>query len=685
MPVPPVGLGIAACALVAASAAVAAKEAPTSLTIEDIVQTRQIDSLSVSPDGRWLAFREISRSVGANSVTGQWYRQDVSGHGPASPLGPAFTPISVPLMSVPKDGVSRWAPDSSALYVLSETGAGIQVHRLEPEGESLVTSDAADAETFDVSPDGSRLTYYVRDPRHEIGRKQMDENAKGIHFDRSIITDGLPLTENATIGGRVTTIRRVGDEVIGEAQRGELRSKTIDLPAANRSGPKPTKWRTAARNPSMQPFDAANSSAEVPLGEHGDHIVLRELEPSDPNGPFGRYRLEAKLHDGRSVLCQAKFCEGPPTAIRQVVASPRGAEAIVWSETRFRSRTTINAWNPRTGAVRTVRPESGSLDGGSLYSGRGCETVANSLLCVESGPTRPPRLVRIDMTSGKTKVLHDPNEDLAAKRFPETRVLEWRDKSGRPWNGVLVVPPGIGSRTVPLVITTYRCRGFLQGGTGWLAPEHILAQDGIAALCMNTNNDIFGQRDEAGQIATMQPYKDMIEALAGIIDQLSVEGLIDRRRVGISGHSFSANAATYAISHSDLFAAAVIGSGPTIDPGTYSIVAPAGDSWRKGVYDVIGLPRPSDDPNGKWQQTSPALNARTVTAPLLMQPPESEYLFCLQQYAFLQDAGKTVDMYVYPHEGHMASGQPVHQYWRNKRSVEWFGKWLRTPHQPQQR
>jgi dipeptidyl aminopeptidase/acylaminoacyl peptidase len=161
-----------------------------------------------------------------------------------------------------------------------------------------------------------------------------------------------------------------------------------------------------------------------------------------------------------------------------------------------------------------------------------------------------------------------------------------------------------------------------------------------------------------------------------LVSKLTAEGIIDPTRVGIAGHSFSANAVTYAISHTNLFRAAVIGSGPTIDPGTYSLVAPAGDSWRKAVYRVIGLPKPSNDPEHIWEAVSPALNARSVTAALLIQTPESEYLFNLQQYAYLQDAHKDVDMYVYPGEGHMASGRPIHQYWRNKRSVDWFVKWL---------
>lgn len=180
------------------------------------------------------------------------------------------------------------------------------------------------------------------------------------------------------------------------------------------------------------------------------------------------------------------------------------------------------------------------------------------------------------------------------------------------------------------------------------------------------------------------PHKAAQAAYAAIITKLGDEGIIDTKKVGVAGHSFSGNVVTYAISHSNLFQAAVIGSGVTIDPGTYPLVAPAADSWRKAVYDFLGLPKPQEDPKGLWKNASPALNATAVRAPLLMQPPENEYLFDLQYYAYAQDAGVPTDMYVYPGEGHFASMMPVHQYWRSRRSVDWFDFWLngrehRTP------
>ena len=65
-----------------------------------------------------------------------------------------------------------------------------------------------------------------------------------------------------------------------------------------------------------------------------------------------------------------------------------------------------------------------------------------------------------------------------------------------------------------------------------------------------------------------------------------------------------------------------------------------------------------------------------IRAPLLIQSPENEYLYAIELYNAIQSAGGIVDMYVFPNEGHMVGREPVHQYYRAKRSVDWFKFWL---------
>jgi hypothetical protein len=216
-------------------------------------------------------------------------------------------------------------------------------------------------------------------------------------------------------------------------------------------------------------------------------------------------------------------------------------------------------------------------------------------------------------------------------------------------------PAGL-SGPLPLVITTYRCRGFLRGGTGWLAPEHLLVQMGFATLCANNNNANILMPEAEHPDIPFYGLRQTLAAYEAIIDRLAREGVIDRSRVGISGHSFSANVVAFAISHSKLFAAAVIGSGITIDPATSFLIAAPRDSWRRGVFDFFNLPDPLSDPRGLWATASPALNAARIETPLLLQPPEIEHQLDLQLFNAMETAGKAVDMFVYPRKGISRAG-----------------------------
>lgn len=671
-----------ACAAPSTAAPPVGQAAPPSglpVSLKDVIEAKTIDSLSVSPDGQWVAYRIIRRSVEADSVLGQWYKTRIDGSGSPVALGRAFSPMQVMLMSMPADGVSQWSPDSTSLYVLAEEDSAVQVHRLTEGKDVPVTSDEADVVSFSVGANGAQLTYQTRRSRKAIDQAGREDAANGLHFDQSIITDGLPLANNFRVGGRATTIRRFPDQTTGEANRGPLETKHVAL-IPDAPGMRREQGKAAPPLPAIRRQDMISGEARLPMGAGKPTIILRQVRKGVVDGPPGSNAIEADLPGGKHALCRAAFCGGEATAIRLVTFNGKTGEAVVLSEPDYTFRTAIQAWNPATGKTRLLRAPRGALDDGSLNAAP-CPARDHYLICVEAGPTLPPRLIRIDLRGGSDLVLDDPNRELAARHFPPTRLISWQDPAGASWNGVLMLPDDRPARGLPLVITSYRCRGFLQGGTGWLTPEVGLAERGIAALCMNANGNLFGQRDEAGALLPMQPYKLMNQAFKAVIDKLATEGIIDPARVGISGHSFSANAATYAISHTKLFHAAVIGSGVTIDPATYSLVAPAGDSWRKAVYEVIGMPKPDSDPNHLWDDVSPALNARSIDAPILMQTTENEYLFNLQQYAYLQDAHKTVDMYVYPGEGHMASGRPIHQFLRNQRSIDWFVKWLLpSPH-----
>jgi dipeptidyl aminopeptidase/acylaminoacyl peptidase len=201
-----------------------------------------------------------------------------------------------------------------------------------------------------------------------------------------------------------------------------------------------------------------------------------------------------------------------------------------------------------------------------------------------------------------------------------------------------------------------------------------LVASGIAVLC--------AQRPpgDASELATGPDMQGAIlnaarfaiswrAAVAMLVDQ----GLVDRSRVGGSGHSQSGLALAYALSRSDLFSVAATATPPGIDPFFVYFWGAKDSLYRRP--NVSRLPMPDNDPEGIYAAVSPALNAAKIKAPLLMQLAENEYLGALQLQTHMISLNKPLEIYVFPDEGHNFM-QPQHTAVAMERNLDWFKFWL---------
>lgn len=637
-------------------------------TVEELVEVRSIGDLSVSPDGQSVAYRVLYPSVTENRTSAQWFILSLVPGATPKALGQRTDPLYVPMYDAIEDSEIVWAADSQAIFVRLPGEDGIQLHQLTVDGtDRQLTHDSADISAFEPSTDGSKLIYTVHNSRADIERLQSQEERRGIRIDRHVSTEGIRLSRNFRFGSRESTIRWSGIDGAAEAYLGAARTKSISL----------GETKAAEHQPRLllDTSVEADRNATILIPGTGIQVGLRTGQQDQRFTVGATLHLTASFPNGTSKTCKLPICEGGSGIIKAIAVSS-STDVLIVREEDFSARSKVYFWNPVTGKEGLLFDAKGSLDGGSAYSARSCVGSPKGPICVFSSPTIAPRLVRISPGSNKTSLLVDPNSDFQRHKFGNPRFLEWKDQSGRSANGVLLLPDRQDG-PVPLVITTYRCRGLLRGGVSNLAPEFPLVSAGIAALCVNNNNaNILAPEVEEGS-EPLYAHKAALESYRAIIAKLASQGLIDPKRVGIAGHSFSANVVSYGISHTDLFATAVIGDGITIDPATFMLTQPTVPSWRSGVLDFLGLPPPDKDPEGRWPSVSPALNAKHIRAPLLIQPPENEYLDGIQLFAAIQHAGGTVDMIVFPDEGHMVGRSPAHQYWRAVRSVAWFDFWLK--------
>jgi dienelactone hydrolase len=310
--------------------------------------------------------------------------------------------------------------------------------------------------------------------------------------------------------------------------------------------------------------------------------------------------------------------------------------------------------------------KAGTVFGSDRYGRGGCSFTRGEAICIVSRSSVPPRVEAVVLRDGRSRTLFNPNSRISPERLATAEKRVIRNEYGEEAAAFLVLPKNHGQENrLPLVITSYTCDGFLQGGSGDDVPELLLAGQGIASICLNDNGSV--RRVPKSESLEEAAQKSSLAFRKAAIDVLNRRGLIDATRVAVTGLSYGATSTLYAISHSSLFAAAQITSQGYDDP-MQAYFYGASDIYRE----TGASPYLNPDYFGA---ISPALNAERIRVPLLMQLADTEYLQMMQLYSNLRDLNRPVEMIVYPDEYHI-KWQPRHRLAVYDRSVAWMRFWL---------
>jgi dipeptidyl aminopeptidase/acylaminoacyl peptidase len=162
---------------------------------------------------------------------------------------------------------------------------------------------------------------------------------------------------------------------------------------------------------------------------------------------------------------------------------------------------------------------------------------------------------------------------------------------------------------------------------------------------------------------------DLRNNLAAVIDHLDQEGIIDRNRLGVGGHSYGAFSTVNAMVHTPFFKAGIAGD------GNYNrTLTPLGfQTERRDLFSG----------RDTYLRMSPYLYANNLTGALLMYhgmddqnvgtaPDHSKRLFHV-----LNGLGKTAALYMYPYEDHgPATEETIMDLWA--RWVAWLDTYVKN-------
>lgn len=635
-------------------------------TIRQLVEVVDINNISVSPGGEWVAFRTEQASIERNTYDTVWYVQPVDGTSPPRRLGDGGEMLpDGGGSSVPEPVV--WSTDGKWIFFRAVHGGRIDLWRAAIDGSRTeqLTHDAANVRSFVLSSDGATIEYSVGADRLTVRDAEISEYDNGFHIDERIsLADNL--FRSGMHEGRLAT-QHLKNSVEYVPLLSEVPDRWKSLDIATRttvelSGDHHDHAAVEASNPPEAFRDAAQvvedrSTARIAVVSEDTHGE-RSAQASSVLGMLPDRKSR------RAVQCQAEACRGK--RISGIAWRPHSDEVLFTvSEQGSDLEQSVLRWNVVSGDVTPVVSSRGQLTGGGRWWPSPCAVAASALLCVAADADAPPRLERIDMDSGSRAVLFSPNQTLALdmKQAAHVQSLAWTDREGNRFTGKFYPAPSQEGKPPPLFVVYYRCTGFVRGSVGDEWPLATFARSGIAALCINAapyEND------------ALVRYQQGLTAVESAVKLLAGEGKIDPARVGMGGLSMGGEVTLWTAMHSDLLRAISV-STPVMSPNMSLMMSLGGTAHFDRIRRFWQLGTPEETPQ-RWAALSPTADVERLRAPALMQMSEQEYRYSLD-YTVPLIRKRRADVYVFPNEPHQKF-QPRHKLAVYQRNLEWFNFWL---------
>jgi dipeptidyl aminopeptidase/acylaminoacyl peptidase len=634
------------------------KDSPRPVTSMDLLRLRDLHGVSISPNGKHIAF-----------VLGQAIHETNSYRSGLFVVGTELGNIPIALGSIGPpswDVINQWLAESPQWSVDSRhifcrmrasNAEGRQVWRWDLSGgpPMQLTHISGNVTKFEVTTDGLKLVYTVEKARAEAKIRQLSEH--GILYDGS-----FPVWHRQSIvSEKLRWDQTEAETWIYDFSSQHERKATID--EIRLFGP----W----------------------VSDLGEQIINKPGDSLE-----GHHILDAKISPDRSMVVY-RYLDGNPTEIRAASAyelfckpfrggTPRKLtpESLYigqywWNadgDQIFYELTEGNGHSRRLMVVSVAAGEPKQvLPNRETVHDCSPDKSGNHLACVRESNISPPQVAFIDLVSRTVRTVVDVNPEFGNIQLGAVVRLEGTNKYGDQWFGHLVTPPSYRKDySYPLIITTYRSSDdqFLRGASGDENPIQVYAAHGFAVLSFDPGVDTKVTPGNFGE--ALRQWASPVASMEMAINGLSRAGVIDPERVGVSGYSYGETIVGYAISHTNMFKAAIGGGG--YDPYFYYM---SPNSFHK-IFADWGLGGwPEGEARDKWHTASPTLLADRINTPLLNNDGDFEGLADLALFTSLKELRKPAELFFYAGELHHKN-QPKHRYEIYERNLDWFKFWLKS-------
>jgi dipeptidyl aminopeptidase/acylaminoacyl peptidase len=381
------------------------------------------------------------------------------------------------------------------------------------------------------------------------------------------------------------------------------------------------------------------------------------VAPSDPAVPFSRHDVLVADPDGEAAPVSATASYDRTAEVYRwapdgtlVAAVPRGHDHVIIRASADGETVREVVADRRYALLPSVAASTGRL------------------VFASEGPAAPPEIWTCEKDGEGLRCLTALNDCVAEWVRAPREIVSWENE-GFEHQGILVRPVEPGEGPPPLLVMVH-------GGPHAQAPDRLQqyqaeawAAEGWAVLMPHFRGSC-GHGDAYGRASFRDiGGADFRDILAGV-DRVLEMGAADPERMAIAGGSYGGYMTNWALARSDRFRAGV---------SLFGIYSLFGDfdasehpDWDKdylgGYY--------WDDPT-LYVERSVSTYVRDLTAPLLLlHGVEDDNTFITNSkslYRALRELGRTVQLVVYPREGH-GFREPSHRLDAFRRTRAWLDR-----------
>ncbi|MCH8124541.1 S9 family peptidase [candidate division KSB1 bacterium] len=277
----------------------------------------------------------------------------------------------------------------------------------------------------------------------------------------------------------------------------------------------------------------------------------------------------------------------------------------------------------------------------------------------------------------KSKQVSNTNPFQKDYAWGKSELIEYTNANGRKLQGALFYPadyqPG---EKYPMITYIYEIR------------SHMVRRYAVPSQRNYYNHSVFTSEG----YFVLQPDIVFDSGDPGISSVRTIEiavkkvidmGLVDEKRIGLAGHSWGGYQAAFAVTQTDIFAAAIAGAGLTDFFSMYGMVGWAFGGTPENLHFEVSQERmmkpPWKDIDG-YVRNSPVMNVENLNTPLLFEVGDNDrnvdWRQGIEYYNAARREGKQMVLLVYAKEGHSLR-QDKNRIDYHRRILHWFGHYLK--------